>query len=105
MTRSAATTCTGIPALRSTEQTMTSKAIGTGVIVYDFLLDKPAALGPAVTARHVAVEADWYMDWKLNQNFTLSLVAAFASPGQVVQQVYDRTKNFAYGMAFIAYSY
>ena len=31
MTSSTATTCTGIPALRSTEQTMTSKAIGTGM--------------------------------------------------------------------------
>jgi hypothetical protein len=32
-------------------------------------------------------------------------VAAFANPQQAMEQAYDRTKNFAYGMIFIAYSY
>jgi hypothetical protein len=45
------------------------------------------------------------MDWKLNANFTLSLVGAFADPGKAVQQVSGRTKNFAYGMAYVAYSF
>jgi hypothetical protein len=28
-----------------------------------------------------------------------------ASPGKVVEQVNNRTKNFVYAMAFVAYSY
>jgi hypothetical protein len=82
-----------------------SEAIGTGLLFYKFLADEPAAVAPGVTARDVAFEMDWYMDWKVNQNFTLSLVAAFANPGKLVEQAYDRTKNFAYGMAYVAYSY
>jgi hypothetical protein len=82
-----------------------TKRLGTGVIFYDFLADQPGAIGPAVTAKDVAFEADWYADWKLNRNFTVSFVAAFADPGKVVRQVYDRTKNFGYGMIYVAYSY
>ena len=82
-----------------------SESIGTGVIFYKFLADQPAALGPEVTARDVAAELDVYMDWKLNENFTLSLVGAFADPGKVVEQLYDRTESFAYGMVYLAYSY
>lgn len=80
-------------------------AIGTGLIFYKFLADKPAAVGPGVTARDVAFEMDWYMDWKVNNNFTFSFVGAFANPGKLVEQAYDRTKNFAYGMILLAYSY
>ena len=45
------------------------------------------------------------MDWKVNENFTFSFVAAFADPGELVEQVYGRTRNFAYGMIYLAYSY
>jgi hypothetical protein len=82
-----------------------SDAIGTGVFFYKFLADKAAAVGPEVTSDDVAFEMDWYMDWKVNKNFTLSFVAAYANPGELVEQVYDRTENFAYGMIYIAYSY
>ncbi len=80
-------------------------AIGTGLIFYDFLFHRPEAVGPGVTSDKVAVELDWYLDWKLNRNFTVSLVGAFANPGEAVKQAYDRTKNFTYGMIWIAYSY
>jgi hypothetical protein len=76
-----------------------------GLIFYKFLADKPAAIGPQVTAKDVAVELDYYLDWKINKNFSMSFVGAFADPGRVVQQVYDRTKNFVYGMLYIGYSY
>jgi hypothetical protein len=79
--------------------------IGTGVIAYRFLLDHSDAVGPQVTSRDVALELDWYMDWKLNTRFTLSLVGAFANPGAAVRQAYGRTKNFGYAMAYVAYSY
>jgi hypothetical protein len=82
-----------------------SQTLGTGLILYDFLADQPASIAPGVTAKDVAVEVDWYADWKFYKHFTTSLVVAFANPGKVVQQVYDRTKNFAYAMAFVTYSY
>jgi hypothetical protein len=82
-----------------------SDSIGTGLIFYKFEADKPAAVGPEITSKDVAVELDLYMDWKLNRNFTLSLVAAFSDPGKLVEQVYDRSKNFSYGMVYLAYSY
>ena len=48
---------------------------------------------------------DGYLDWKLNTNFTLSFVGAYANPGPLVEQAYDRTQNFTYGMIYVAYSY
>jgi hypothetical protein len=82
-----------------------SDAVGTGLIFYEFRLDKPQALGPEVTASDVAFEMDWYLDWKVNQNFTFSFVGAYANPGLAVQQAFGRTENFAYGMIYVAYSY
>jgi hypothetical protein len=78
-------------------------AIGTGLIFYDFLLDKPASAG--VTSDAVAEELDWYMDWSLNDHVTVSFVLAYADPGAAVQQSSGRTDSFAYGMAFVAYKY
>ena len=60
---------------------------------------------PEVTSRDIASELDAYCDWKVNKNFTLSFVAAFADPKEAVRQAYDRTKNFSYGMIYLAYSY
>jgi hypothetical protein len=82
-----------------------TKKIGTGVIGWDFLADHPGSVGPGVTSRDIALELDWYMDWKLNENFTASFVAAFADPGKLVEQNSGRTKNFGYGMIYFAYSY
>ncbi|HJS56776.1 MAG TPA: alginate export family protein [Vicinamibacteria bacterium] len=82
-----------------------SDSIGTGLIFFKFLADKAAAVGPEVTSRDVAFEMDWYMDWKVSENFTFSFVGAFANPGELVEQLYDRTKNFSYGMIYLAYSY
>jgi hypothetical protein len=82
-----------------------SDAIGTGVIFYDFHIDQPASYGPTVTDTHAAVETDWYMDWMLNDNITLSFIGAFASPGKAVTQLTGRTKNFTYGMVYVAYSF
>mgnify|MGYP003693667143 CR=1 FL=1 len=73
-----------------------ANAVGTGLIFCKFLADRPAAYGPEVTSRDVAVELDWYLDWKVNKNFTLSFVGAFADPGALVEQANNRTKNFAY---------
>ena len=57
-----------------------------------------------MTEKDVAFEIDAIVDWKVNSNFTVSVVGAFADPGEAVQQSSGRTKNFAYGMVH-AYSY
>jgi alginate export protein len=82
-----------------------SKSVSGGLIAYQFRLDQPAALGPQVTSKDVAFELDGYCDWKLNKNFTVSLVAAFADPQKAIEQAYERSKTFRYGMAYVAYSY
>ena len=58
-----------------------------------------------MTDKDVAFEVDAYVDWTVSDNVLLSFVAAFADPGGAVEQAADRTRNFAYGMVFIAYSY
>ena len=42
------------------------------------------------------------MDWTLNDNFTVSFVAAFASPGTAVKQAFNRNDDFWYGMVYVA---
>jgi Carboxypeptidase regulatory-like domain/Alginate export len=80
-------------------------AIGTGLLFFQFSLDQPGSFAPNVTDTDVAFEIDWYTDWKINKNFTTSIVFAYADPGKAVQQAFDRTKNFAYGMLYVAYSF
>ena len=79
--------------------------IGGGLMFFNFSADQPASVGPGVTDTDLALEIDAYVDWKLNRNFTISFVGAFGDPGKAVQQATGRTKNFAYGMAYVAYSF
>ena len=80
-------------------------AISGGMLFFKFTLDQPQAIAPEVTDKDVAFEVDAYVDWKVNENFTLSIVGAFADPGKAVQQSTGRTKNFAYGMVYLGYSF
>ena len=80
-------------------------AIGGGLMFFKFKLDHPESYAPGLTDKNVAFELDAYVDWKLNKTFTVSLVGAYADPEKAVQQASGRTKNFAYGMAYIAYSF
>jgi hypothetical protein len=80
-------------------------AISTGLIFYDFQFDRPQSLGPLVTSDEAGYELDWYMDWSVNDNITLSFVAAVAEPGDGVEQSTGRTDTFYYGMIFAAYSF
>ncbi len=77
-------------------------SIGTGLILYDFTLEQP---DPGLTSKSLATELDWYMDWTMNDNFTVSFVAAFASPGKAVEQEFNRTQDFWYGMVYFGYNY
>jgi hypothetical protein len=79
--------------------------VGGGLLIFKFLLDQPETFAPGVTASSLAFETDLYVDWKINDNFTASVVAAFANPQTAARQAFDRTKNFGYGMVFLAYSY
>ncbi len=80
-------------------------AVGGGLMFYKFTVGQPATFAPGVTDSNLALEVDGYVDWKINQHFTASLVAAGANPQTAAQQAFDRRKNFAYGMLFLAYSY
>ena len=80
-----------------------TESISTGLILYGFTLDVPASAG--VTSDNLLTELDWYMDWTLNDHFTVSVVAAFAHPGQAVEQAFDRDEDLYYGMVYLAYSY
>ena len=86
-------------------QVTPSEAVGGGLLFYRFSLDRPQAIGPEVTDTDIAFELDAYVDWKVNSNFTVSVLGAFADPGKAVQQSTGRTKNFAYGMVYVGYSF
>jgi hypothetical protein len=79
--------------------------VGIGAIVYRFLAHRPATFGSGVTSDDVAWEVDGYTDWKLNETFTLSLVSAWATPGDALRQNSGRTKPLGLGMLYLAYSY
>lgn len=81
------------------------ESLSGGLMFFQFFADQPLSYGPGVTDDDLAFEIDAYADWKLNSNFTLSLVGAYGDPGKAVQQASGRTKNFAYGMAYIGYSF
>jgi hypothetical protein len=82
-----------------------NEKVGGGLMLYKFLLDHPETFGPGVTDRHLAFETDAYVDWKVNGNFTVSVVGAFANPQKAVTEATGRTKNFSYGMIYVTYSY
>ena len=75
------------------------------MLFFKFNLDQPQSIAPDVTDTDVAFEIDAYVDWKINANVTVSLVGAFADPGKAVQQSTGRSKNFAYGMVYVGYSF
>lgn len=80
-------------------------AIGTGLLFFQFTLDQPGSFADGVTEEDLAFEIDWYMDWKINANFTATFLAAYANPGKAVQQGFDRTKNFTYAMVYLGYAF
>ena len=82
-----------------------SDKIGAGLLIFKFTLDHPETFSPSVTSNDVAIETDLYVDWKVNDNFTVSLVGAYGNPGKAVEQNSGRTKNFSYGMIYVGYSF
>ena len=75
------------------------------MIFFNFRLDQPQAVAPTVTDKDVALETDFYTDWKLNKNFTATFLLAFANPGSAVEQATGRTQSFRYGMVYLGYSF
>ena len=71
---------------------------------YAFAQD-PAKPTDRPTGLPSAIDWTFNIDWKLNENFSLTLAAAFADPQLAVEQAIGRRANFRYGMVFIAYSY
>jgi hypothetical protein len=86
-------------------QVTPNDSLGGGLLFFKFNLDRLPAMVPGLTNTDVALEIDAYVDWQVNANFTLSVVGAFADPGKAVQQATGRTRNFAYGMVYVGYSF
>jgi hypothetical protein len=82
-----------------------NEAVGGGLMFFKFIFDHPESVGPEVTSSDAAFEIDAYVDWKVNTNFTVSLIGAFANPGIAVQQATGRINNFGYGMVYVGYSF
>ena len=82
-----------------------SDAIGGGVIFFNFGLDQPQAVAPTVTDKDVALETDFYTDWKLTKNFTASIVSRSPILAAQLEQATGRTSSFRYGMVYLGYSF
>jgi hypothetical protein len=83
-----------------------SDAVSGGLIAYAFSFDDPGGVGAGGgTAKPIANELDAYCDWKVNGNFLISFVAAFADPKEGALEAYGRSETFTYGMIYAAYSF
>jgi hypothetical protein len=82
-----------------------SASVSGGLMGYIFTLDNRASFSPLATSNALVNEIDAYTDWKADKNFTFSFVLSIASPQKAVQEVYDRTSNFTYGMIYVTYAY
>ena len=81
-------------------------AVSGGLMFFKFSFDQSGVgCGPGVTDSDAAFEIDAYTDWKVNSNFTVSVLVAYADPGKAVQQSTGRTKNLVYGMVYVGYSF
>jgi hypothetical protein len=66
------------------------------LIYYHFTLHNPATSG--VTSSSFADEVDAIIDWTVNKHLTLSLVGAYALPGDAATQQTGGTSNWSYMM-------
>jgi len=82
-----------------------SESLTGGLMGFVFRADQPATFAAGVTSENIATELDAYADWKVNSNFIVSFVAAFAHPQEAAEQGFGRTDDFSYGMIYVAYSY
>lgn len=83
--------------------TKPNDSISTGLILYDFTFDIPESAG--FVSDDIVTELDWYLDWTINDQFTASFLAAYAQPGDAVEEGFDRDEDFWYGMIYLSYSY
>lgn len=79
--------------------------IGTGLLWFDYSLDQPGSYSGGVNSDQLATEINWYMDWTVSRLFTLSFVLARNQPGPAVEQAFNRTQPFKYGMLYAAFHY
>jgi hypothetical protein len=82
-----------------------AESVSGGLMGFAFQLDQPESFAPGVTSKNLALELDAYCDWSINDNFLVSLLAAFAHPQEAAVQGYNRTDDFVYGMIYLTYSF
>jgi hypothetical protein len=86
-------------------QVTPSESVSGGLMGYTFRLDNRQSFDAAATSNDLATELDAYVDWSLDKNWIFSFVLSIAHPEAAVQEKYDRTQNFTYGMIYVVYAY
>ena len=79
-------------------------SVSTGLVYYDFKLDQPGSYQGGVQSNDLATEINWYMDWSINDYFSVSLVGARNWPGAAVEEAFDRSDAFLYGMIYVIFN-
>ncbi len=82
-----------------------TKKLSGGLMGFLFELDQPSTFSPGVTSDKVGYELDLYLDWAHNDNFSTSIVVAYADPDDAIQQTTGRTSHLEYAMVYVTYSY
>lgn len=85
--------------------TQPRRNIGTGLIYFNSSLDQPGSYQGGVASDDLAKEINLYMDWSVNEMFTLSFILARNNPGPAIEEAFDRTHPFRYAMVFLSFSY
>lgn len=85
--------------LRTTLEPSEDLRIGIGY--FDFAADQPGSFGTGATSRDIAREFDLIVEWSPVDAVSLTFVLANADPGAAIEQAFDRTSNFRYGMFYV----
>jgi hypothetical protein len=76
-----------------------------GISFFHFALDEPATYASGVTSSQLGREIDLIADWSPLDYLDVTFVLANARPGAALDQAFDRTSNFRYGMIYVGYSF
>jgi hypothetical protein len=82
-----------------------SESLTLNVFYYDFKLNFPASLDPAVTSDDWGDEINLTADWALTDNWYLIGVLATLSPGNAAKQWVGGDDTWLYSMFYVSYSF
>ncbi len=85
-------------------KTTPNDALTLNLFYYDFKLNFPASLDPAVTSDDWGDEINFTADWALNDNWYLIGVLAALFPGEAAKQWTGGNDDWLYSMFYVSYS-